>query len=166
MSAPRHEDGGSYREGVGIMLLNGGGLVLVAERINMPGAWQMPQGGIDLGEAPAQAALRELDEEIGTAKAEILAESRAWLSYELPDAMRARVWSGRFLGQRQKWFLCRFTGQDSDIDLERHHHPEFSRWRWVEPQLLPALVVDFKRKLYEAVLAEFREHLPQLNEQR
>ena len=166
MSEPRHEEGGSYRQGVGIMLLNGDGLVLVAERINMPGAWQMPQGGIDAGEAPAHAALRELDEEIGTDKAEILAESRAWLSYELPGPMRARMWGGRFLGQRQKWFLCRFTGRDAEIDLERHHHPEFSRWRWVEPHLLPTLAVDFKRKLYEAVLAEFRAHLAAPNEPR
>src|SRR5208282_4393182 len=156
----------AYRRGVGVMLVNSRGLALVAERIDLPGAWQMPQGGIDAGEAPAHAALRELKEEIGTDKAEIVAESRGWLSYELPDPMRARVWGGRFLGQRQKWFLCRFTGQDSDIDLERHRHPEFSRWRWVEPQRLPTLVVAFKRKLYEAVLAEFRAQLAPPNERR
>ena len=162
MSEPLGKAAVAYRQGVGVMLLNDAGLVFVAERRNMPGAWQMPQGGIDAGEAPAAAALRELEEEIGTAKAEILAESRDWLSYELPEAIRARVWGGRYVGQRQKWFLCRFTGEDRDIDLERHHHPEFSRWRWIEPRLLPSLAVDFKRKLYEDVLAEFGGPLARL----
>ncbi len=151
-----------YRRGVGIMLVNRAGLVFVAERIGMPGAWQMPQGGIDAGETPAEAALRELAEEIGTDKAEILAESRDWLVYELPPETRARAWGGRYRGQRQKWLLCRFAGEDSDIDLERDHHPEFSRWRWAEPASLPRLAVAFKRNLYEAVLAEFRDHLPPL----
>jgi putative (di)nucleoside polyphosphate hydrolase len=146
-----------YREGVGIMLLGPAGKVLVARRIDAGGeAWQMPQGGIDAGEDPRAAALRELAEEIGTAKAEILAESRGWLEYDLPPPLRDKVWGGRYRGQRQKWLLCRFTGSDADIALDRHHHPEFSEWRWVEPEALPRLIVDFKRDLYERVLAEFR----------
>ena len=157
--AAEPEGDDAYRRGVGVMLVDSRGLAFVAERIDRPGAWQMPQGGIDAGEAPAQAAVRELKEEIGTDKAEIVAESREWLSYDLPDALRARAWGGRYRGQKQKWFLCRFTGRDADIDLDRHHHPEFSTWRWVEPQHLPALAVGFKRGLYEAVLAEFREPL-------
>lgn len=149
-----------YRAGVGIMLLNRAGLVFVARRVGLADeAWQMPQGGIDLGETPAVAALRELKEEIGTDKAEIVAESRDWLAYDLPEALRERVWGGRYRGQRQKWFLCRFTGEDADIDLRRTAHPEFSAWRWVEPAALPRLIVPFKRALYEAVLAEFGDRL-------
>ncbi|MFI4989244.1 MAG: RNA pyrophosphohydrolase [Alphaproteobacteria bacterium] len=157
-----HEDEAVYRRGVGIMLVNREGLVLVAERIGAPGTWQMPQGGIDAGETPAHAAMRELKEEIGTDKAEILAESRGWLAYDVPQPLRERVWGGRYRGQRQKWFLCRFLGADADVDLEHHHHPEFSSWRWSEPALLPGLVVPFKRALYQAVLAEFSAHLPPL----
>jgi putative (di)nucleoside polyphosphate hydrolase len=153
----------AYRNGVGVMLVNRDGRVFVAERIDMPGAWQMPQGGIDAGEAPAHAALRELKEEIGTDRAEIIAESSDWLSYDLPAKLREKVWGGRYRGQRQKWFLCRFTGSDADIDLDHHHHPEFSRWRWVEPELLPSLIVGFKRDLYIRLLAEFRAHLPAPN---
>ena len=162
MSEAQAKEEIAYRRGVGVMLVNERGLVFVAERLNMAGAWQMPQGGIDAGETPAAAALRELKEEIGTDKAEILAESREWLSYELPDAVRGRVWGGRYGGQRQKWFLCRFAGRDEDIDLDHHHHPEFARWRWVEPQSLPSLAVAFKRKLYEALLAEFGAQLERL----
>lgn len=142
------------------MLVNRAGLVFVARRIDTTEeAWQMPQGGIDAGETPAEAALRELEEETGTGKAEIIAESRGWLTYDLPEPLRDRVWRGRYRGQKQKWFLCRFTGDDSDIDLDRGAHPEFSAWRWVEPEALPRLIVPFKRGLYRAVLAEFREHL-------
>ncbi len=149
-----------YRGGVGIMLLNRAGLVFVARRIGLAEeAWQMPQGGIDPAETPAAAALRELKEEIGTDKAEIVTESRDWLAYDLPEALRVQVWGGRYRGQRQKWFLCRFTGEDADIDLRRTAHPEFSAWRWVEPAALPRLIVPFKRALYDAVLAEFRDHL-------
>ena len=153
-------DSRPYRSGVGIMLVNRAGQILVARRTDMAEeAWQMPQGGIDRGEAPAVAALRELKEEIGTDKAEIIAESRDWLAYDLPEALKGRVWGGRYRGQRQKWFLCRFVGEDADIDLGHTTHPEFSAWRWVEPAELPRLIVPFKCALYEAVLAEFRDHL-------
>ena len=153
-----------YRPAVGIMLLNPAGLAFVGRRIDMPAglaAWQMPQGGIDPGETPRQAAFRELKEEVGTDKAEILAETEGWLHYDLPSDIASRMWSGRWRGQRQKWFLMRFTGEDADINPATEH-PEFDAWEWVEPERLPDLIVPFKRPLYRDVLAEFREHLPSI----
>jgi putative (di)nucleoside polyphosphate hydrolase len=156
-----HHDGevAGYRPAVGIMLLNSLGQVLVARRTDMRTmpAWQMPQGGIDPGETPRQAALRELAEEIGTCNAEIIAESREWMVYDLPVELARSVWSGRYRGQRQKWFVMRFAGSDEDIDVATKH-PEFDAWRWVAPEQLPELIVSFKRQLYIDVLAEFREH--------
>jgi putative (di)nucleoside polyphosphate hydrolase len=150
-----------YRRAVGIMLLNPERRVFVAQRIDFPSdAWQMPQGGIDAGEGPRQAALRELKEEIGTNDAEFLAESAGWLTYEFPAELRGKVWRGRYRGQRQKWFVLRFLGEDADIDLATKH-PEFSAWKWVDPQELPRLIVPFKRQLYIELLAEFRELLNQ-----
>jgi putative (di)nucleoside polyphosphate hydrolase len=144
------------------MLVNGQGLVLVARRIDMPSeAWQMPQGGIDADETPAVAALRELREEIGTDKADILAESRGWLNYDLPAELIAVLWGGRFRGQSQKWFLARFTGIDRDIDLDTEH-PEFLAWRWAPLDELPDLIVPFKRQLYLDILDEFRPALERL----
>jgi putative (di)nucleoside polyphosphate hydrolase len=153
-----------YRPAVGIMLLNHDGRVFVGRRIDMPAglaAWQMPQGGIDPGETPRQAGLRELKEEVGTDKAEILAETRGWLHYDVPEELWAQfggLWGGRYRGQRQKWFLMRFTGEDSDINPATEH-PEFDAWEWVEPERLPELIVLFKRQLYQDVLAEFHEQL-------
>jgi putative (di)nucleoside polyphosphate hydrolase len=150
-----------YRPAVGIMLLNHEGRVFVGRRIDMPAglaAWQMPQGGIDPGETPREAALRELEEEVGTAQAEILSESRAWLHYEVPVEIAGRMWGGRYRGQRQKWFAMRFTGDDADIDPAATVHPEFDAWQWVPPERLPELIVPFKRQLYLDVLAEFNEH--------
>ncbi len=159
MSADDAADDRPYRSGVGIMLLDAEGRVFVARRIDTPGdAWQMPQGGIDDGETPRAAALRELAEEIGTNKAEIIAESRDWLAYDLPPELAARVWGGRYRGQRQKWFVMRFTGADGDFRLATAE-PEFSAWKWVEAAELPRLVIPFKRALYEALLEEFREVL-------
>ena len=145
-----------YRQAVGIMLLNPQRKVFIARRIDMPGAaaWQMPQGGIDPGETPREAALRELEEEIGTADAEIIGESRGWLQYDLPAELAGGVWGGRYRGQQQKWFLMRFTGRDSDINLATDH-PEFDTWQWVAPMRLPELIVPFKRQLYTEILAEF-----------
>lgn len=144
-----------YRPCVGIMLLNARGQAFVARRIDMPSeAWQMPQGGIDVGETPLQAALRELREEIGTDKAEVLAESEHWLDYDLPEELIGKLWGGRYRGQTQKWFVMRFTGTDSDINIATEE-PEFLDWKWADLDRLPSLIVPFKRRLYEQLVAEF-----------
>jgi putative (di)nucleoside polyphosphate hydrolase len=155
------EEGEGYRPAVGIMLLNPEGLAFVGRRVDMPAAlsaWQMPQGGIDPGETPREAALRELKEEVGTDKADILAESRVWRRYDLPNGMARRMWGGRYSGQSQKWFAMRFFGRDGDIDLATGH-PEFDAWQWIVPDLLPGLIVPFKRQLYLDILDEFAELL-------
>lgn len=148
-----------YRLGVGIMLLNAQKQVFVGRRIDMRSeAWQMPQGGVDEGEEPQQAALRELEEEIGTAKAEILGESAQWIDYDLPQHLVPELWGGKFRGQRQKWYIMRFTGEDADINLETAH-PEFFEWKWAEPAALPDLIVPFKRELYQRIVEEFSPYL-------
>ena len=147
-----------YRPCVGVLLFNARGLVFVGRRIDMvQEAWQMPQGGIDRGESPRDAALRELEEETGVAphQVDLLAETRAWLRYDLPPNMVRRVWRGRYRGQEQKWFAARFLGTDADIDV-RTAHPEFSDWRWSPVDELAVNAVSFKRALYEAVIDEFR----------
>ena len=144
-----------YRDGVGIMLLNADNLVFVAKRIDMTSeAWQMPQGGIDAGETPVEAALRELCEETGTDKADIISESKEWLTYDLPEHLIGKLWQGRYRGQRQKWFAMRFTGSDSDINIATEA-PEFCECKWVQMHTLPELIVPFKRKNYEALVEEF-----------
>ena len=138
------------------MLFGPGGRVFVGNRIDTPGDhWQMPQGGIDEGESPRDAALRELREEIGTARAEILGEYPDWLKYDLPADISRRLWDGEYRGQTQKWFALRFTGSDADIDLSRHP-AEFEAWRWEDIDRLAELAVDFKRDIYEKVVAAFR----------
>jgi putative (di)nucleoside polyphosphate hydrolase len=144
-----------YRSGVGIILLNARGEVFVGRRIDVKeDAWQMPQGGIERGETPRQAASRELKEEIGTDNAEILAETKGWLYYDVPEQLAKAAWTGRWRGQRQKWFVMLFRGRDSDIDL-RTQNPEFNAWRWVPWGELAELAVSFKRQLYQTVLGEF-----------
>jgi len=144
-----------YRLCVGVMLLNRRGQVFVAQRIDMPSAaWQMPQGGIDPGETPRQAAVRELHEETGTDKAEFVAESRDWMRYDLPADLAPKLWGGRYRGQEQKWFAMRFLGTDADIDIHGET-PEFSAWRWAELDEIAELIVPFKRPLYRQLVAEF-----------
>jgi putative (di)nucleoside polyphosphate hydrolase len=144
-----------YRPCVGIMLLNKDRKVFVAQRIEQViEAWQMPQGGIDDGEGPAVAALRELEEEIGTGHARIIAESRDWLSYDLPPELIGKAWRGKYRGQRMKWFAMDFLGIDSDIDLNTAN-PEFQQWRWEDMYKLPDVIVPFKRDLYAQLVEEF-----------
>lgn len=145
-----------YRRGVGVVLLNARGHVFVAERIDTPGAWQMPQGGIDKGETPRAAALRELHEETGTDKARIIATTRAWLRYDLPEDLQGKAWGGKYRGQEQKWFLMRFTGTDADINIATEH-PEFSAWKWLPFAQLPKVIVGFKRGIYKQVVTAFKE---------
>jgi putative (di)nucleoside polyphosphate hydrolase len=147
-----------YRPCVGLMVINPAGLVWIGERRGAPGSWQMPQGGIDHGEPPLDAALRELAEEIGTARVELAAESRHWYAYDLPPESVAAFHHGRYLGQSQKWFALRFVGRDAEIDVQTAK-PEFLRWRWALPAEVVGLIVPFKRAVYEAVFAEFRPQL-------
>ncbi|MBI3506141.1 MAG: RNA pyrophosphohydrolase [Proteobacteria bacterium] len=142
-----------YRPGVGILLFDPRGRAFVGQRNDTPGAWQMPQGGIDEAEDPRAAAMRELAEETGVRAAEIVGETAGWVTYEQPPELAARLWGGRYVGQRQKWFAMRFLGKDAEIDLDAHE-AEFDAWRWVEIGDLVPLIVPFKRRLYEAVVAE------------
>ena len=144
-----------YRRGVGIMLLNNRNEVFVGRRTDAKEAWQMPQGGIEEREDPRDAAFRELQEEIGTDKVEVIAESKVWLRYDLPPEFRKR-WSNRWLGQQQKWFVMQFLGTDADIDVATEH-PEFSAWKWVPIKRLPELAVSFKRQLYVDLLRELAQ---------
>ncbi len=145
-----------YRLGVGIVLLSSEGRIFVGRRIDISvEAWQMPQGGIDKNETPEEAGLREMDEEIGTSQAKLLASSRYWRSYDLPKDIAGRIWGGRYLGQTQKWLLYRFEGDDDAINLTKHT-PEFMEWRWLSEDQLLELIVVFKRDLYASVFDEFR----------
>lgn len=150
-----------YRPNVGIMLINRDGLIFAAQRLDseVP-AWQMPQGGVDAGEDPKAAALRELEEEIGVPPdlVQVVAETADWLTYDLPPEIAARIWKGRYRGQKQKWYLLRFLGRDDQIKLAQAH-PEFSAWRWIGPEEMIAEIVPFKRDIYRAVIAEFRAYL-------
>jgi len=156
-----------YRPSVGVALFNREGMVFlgrrkkrrVASKDSVGHEWQMPQGGIDKGETPRAAALRELYEETNVASVSPLAEAPQWLTYDLPPDVAANRWRGRFRGQRQKWFAFRFEGEDSEIDIDRPakgaHPPEFDAWRWERIEALPALVIPFKRNVYEVVVATF-----------
>jgi len=150
-----------YRRGVGVMLLNRDGKVWVGRRIdNTDEAWQMPQGGIDQGEEPWATALRELKEEtsIPPHVVDRISECPERLRYDLPPALRGKLWGGKWRGQLQDWFLARFLGDDSDVDIATSD-PEFCDWKWIEPADLPDLIVPFKRDMYRRLLAEFRDHL-------
>ena len=150
-----------YRRGVGVMLLNSEGKVWVGARIdNSADAWQMPQGGIDEGEEPWATALRELEEETGISAGlvERIAECPERLRYTLPPELVGVIWKEPWVGQEQDWFLCRFLGRDTDVNIATPH-PEFREWRWVEPKQLPDLIVPFKRELYRRLLADFADYL-------
>ena len=162
-TVPDHLTALPYRSGVGIMLFNRKGEVLVAKRLDMTSdAWQMPQGGIDAGEVASTTALRELKEEIGTNNVEVIRESADWYTYELPDSMIAKIWDGQYRGQKQKWFAMHFLGSDDEINIETEK-PEFSEWKWIDMRLLPDIIVPFKKNLYRALIDEFADCAPSLN---
>ena len=157
----------TYRPCVGIALFNRDGMVFVGRRrsrrtpdASMAGhQWQMPQGGIDLGELPQAAALRELQEETNVSSVSFLAEAPHWLNYDLPTTLSTRTWKGRYKGQTQKWFAFRFEGNDSEIDILTPgggQKPEFEEWRWERLERLPELIIPFKRDVYEEVVGMFR----------
>jgi putative (di)nucleoside polyphosphate hydrolase len=158
----KHKDAAlaDYRPCVGIVLVNGAGLVFAGERLDMPGAWQMPQGGIDDGEAPLEAALRELGEEVGLAPGAVAVEAEHpdWLAYDLPEALRGGAWKGRWRGQRQRWFLMRLVAPEAAIRIDTAH-PEFGRWQWMRGDDLVAGIVPFKRDIYAAVIGRFADRL-------
>ncbi len=150
-----------YRACAGIMLANRDGKIFVGQRVDGAvgsDAWQMPQGGIEDGEEPEEAALRELEEEtgIGRSLVTVIARSAEEYFYDLPEELIGKLWKGKWRGQRQWWFLLRFQGDDGDINIETKH-PEFARWQWVSPADLPSLIVPFKRRTYEGLVAEFGE---------
>ena len=150
-----------YRPAVGVMLLNRDGKVFVAQRLDSTlEAWQMPQGGLDKGEEVLAGALRELEEETGIhpRHVEIIKQCPVELLYDLPDDLIGKMWKGKWRGQRQTWFLARFSGEDSDVDIETAE-PEFRAWRWSDPADLPAMIVPFKKRLYEQVLEAFADWL-------
>ncbi|MBE9605221.1 RNA pyrophosphohydrolase [Acetobacteraceae bacterium H6797] len=152
-----------YRPNVGVVLFNDRGEVFIARRAPQPGrpdtgagAWQLPQGGMDEGEEPREAVMRELEEEIGTDKAEIIAELDEWLTYDLPPELIGKAFKGKYRGQKQRWFALRFTGVDSDIRLDVDEPPEFDAWRWASLEELPGLAVGFKRPIYERIAEAFK----------
>lgn len=150
-----------YRPCVGVMLINAEGLIFAGQRLDNRGAaWQMPQGGIDADEKPRAAALRELWEETGVT-ADLVAfvgKSHGWLTYDLPPELLGRVWGGKYRGQRQKWFLFRYLGSDSQVNIASAH-PEFGAWRWIGADEMVDSIVPFKRKVYEQVVRSFRAYL-------
>ncbi|RZO39687.1 MAG: RNA pyrophosphohydrolase [Rhodobacteraceae bacterium] len=156
-----------YRLNVGIMLINHDGLVFVGQRRdNHSDAWQMPQGGIDDGENPKEAALRELHEETGIPAnlVQVLEVSENWISYDLPKDLISQLWGGRFRGQKQKWYLMRFLGSDAEVNIQTET-PEFSAWKWIPPDALVENIVPFKKSVYQKVLSEFSKTLLMLGQQ-
>ena len=154
------KDSAAYRPCVGIVLVNRDGRVFVGKRFDSGEGdrWQMPQGGVDPGEDIEAAMLRELHEETGVRAEQVKVDGTLEdeLFYDLPPELKGKLWGGKFVGQRQTWYLVRFTGADEEIDLEAHKHPEFSAWKWVDPEALPELIVPFKRDVYAQIVEGFR----------
>lgn len=153
-----------YRPCVGIMLLNSSNKVWIGRRAmkrsvqqDEPGSWQMPQGGIDEGEDPLPAALRELEEETGISDVEVIGQTEDWLTYDLPEHLVGKALKGKYCGQKQKWFAMRYLGDDSAIDLSKAEDDEFDDWRWEDAAELPGLIIEFKRPVYEQVVASFEK---------
>jgi putative (di)nucleoside polyphosphate hydrolase len=152
-------DDRSYRLGVGMMMVNRENKVFVGKRLDTSiEAWQMPQGGVNYGEDIDKAALRELYEEVGTKNVKMLAQSRDWYYYDLPQELAGKLWRGRYKGQKQRWFLMRFLGLDVDINIHTEH-PEFCEWRWVDVETLPDIIIEFKRDMYLDIVKEFKNFL-------
>jgi len=146
-----------YRRGVGMMILNKENKIFVGKRLDSKGdIWQMPQGGIDGDETVIEAAFRELSEETNIKDAELIAESKDWFYYDVPDFLVEKLWDGKYRGQKQKWLLFRFLGDEKDINISTAN-PEFAEWKWVEMEALPELVVSFKKTLYQSIIEEFRK---------
>ena len=148
-----------YRPCVGICLVNDEGMIFAGKRIdNRAEAWQMPQGGIDEGEDAVTACFREMAEEIGTDKAELIAQHPEWLDYDIPENLANKLWNGAYKGQTQKWMLLRYKGVDADINIATEI-PEFESWQWMAPEDLVSLAVPFKQNVYRALMESFKEHL-------
>ncbi len=148
-----------YRPCVGICLVNDEGMIFAGKRIdNRAEAWQMPQGGIDEGEDAVTACFREMAEEIGTDKAELIAQHPEWLDYDIPESLANKLWNGAYKGQTQKWMLLRYKGVDADINIATEI-PEFEAWQWMAPEDLVSLAVPFKQNVYRALMESFKEHL-------
>ncbi|MDB3872697.1 RNA pyrophosphohydrolase [Pelagibacteraceae bacterium] len=143
-----------YRHGVGMMVFNDKKQIFVGKRIDNQEAWQMPQGGVDKGENVEVAAKRELYEETGIQSIRIIKKSDKEYIYDLPDHLLGKIWKGKYKGQKQTWYLMKFLGPDSEININQKH-PEFNEWKWVSIDELPNLIVNFKKDLYQAVIAEF-----------
>ena len=147
------------RTGVGIIVLNSQNKIFVGKRKDNPfDKWQMPQGGVDPDELLLQAMKRELLEETSIKNIEVLKVFDQWLKYELPDNLVGKIWKGKYRGQKQKWFVVRFLGSDSEINVNTKH-PEFIEWKWIDMELLPDLIVHFKKHVYEKVLAELKKYI-------